>query len=75
MEGRTVPDSAGTGTSDELLDEALKQSFPASDPLSFWSGRDPRAAGGDDEARAAGEAGDGEAGEASAPGSDPVSPG
>jgi hypothetical protein len=40
MEGRTVPDSAGTGTSDELLDEALKQSFPASDPLSFWSGMD-----------------------------------
>jgi hypothetical protein len=66
---------ADAGVSEELLDEALEESFPASDPLSFWSGRDPRAAGGDDEARAAGEAGDDEAGEASAPGSDPVSPG
>ncbi len=31
-----------TPVSEELLDEALEESFPASDPLSFWSGRDHR---------------------------------
>ncbi len=30
-----------TETTDRLLDEALEETFPASDPLSFWSGRDP----------------------------------
>lgn len=30
------------GVSEELLDEALEESFPASDPLSFWSGPDNR---------------------------------
>jgi hypothetical protein len=33
---------ADTGVSEEGLDEALAESFPASDPLSFWSGRDDR---------------------------------
>ena len=34
---------AQVGVSEELLDEALEESFPASDPLSFWSGQDPMA--------------------------------
>ena len=29
---------------DELLDEALRESFPASDPLSSWAGADRRRA-------------------------------
>ena len=29
-----------SGVSEENLDEALEESFPASDPLSFWSGPD-----------------------------------
>jgi hypothetical protein len=33
---------ADTGAIDALLDEALDESFPASDPLSFWSGSDLR---------------------------------
>jgi hypothetical protein len=32
--------AAARGADDALLDEALEESFPASDPLSFWSGRD-----------------------------------
>lgn len=32
--------SAPAEVSEELLDEALAESFPASDPLSYWSGRD-----------------------------------
>ena len=53
---------AETGVSEELLDEALEESFPASDPLSFWSGRDPHngrralepGPGGDDRATGSG---------------------
>ncbi|MGH9081489.1 MAG: hypothetical protein ACRDYE_15695 [Acidimicrobiales bacterium] len=40
-----MPKPPDIRTIDELLDEALEGSFPASDPLSFWSGRDPRAGG------------------------------
>lgn len=35
-----VQASASADVSEELLDEALAESFPASDPLSYWSGRD-----------------------------------
>lgn len=38
-----MQDPGDFDVSEELLDEALAESFPASDPLSFWSGRDPRA--------------------------------
>jgi hypothetical protein len=30
------------GRSDELIDEAGEESFPASDPSATWSGEDPR---------------------------------
>jgi hypothetical protein len=48
MEGPSMPRRVDNGAAetflDEALDEALDESFPASDPLSFWSGRDLRAA-------------------------------
>ena len=37
--------SADDEVSEELLDEALEESFPASDPLSYWSGPDDPKAG------------------------------
>ncbi len=38
---RTRVQSTGT-RNDALIDEAGKESFPASDPPSTWSGEDPR---------------------------------
>jgi hypothetical protein len=49
-EGPTMPRPADTMAIDDLLDEALAESFPASDPLSFWSGPDLRTGGGAPEA-------------------------
>jgi|GEM_PF-3679146 len=42
MERANRSDDPGRRRLDDYLDEVLKQSFPASDPPSSWSGRDPR---------------------------------
>jgi len=43
-EDSAVPDAGASGParSDELIDEAGKESFPASDPPATWSGVDRR---------------------------------
>lgn len=39
------PESETDPRVEEYLDEMLKETFPASDPSSTWSGRDPRPVG------------------------------
>ena len=38
----TASEGSGPARSDELIDEAGKESFPASDPPATWSGVDRR---------------------------------